>query len=242
VSSLDEALLPPAPERALAIGAHTKDVDISAGGLLARWSQERTEVTLAILTDSSRGTSRPGQSRPELSRLRAEEQRQAAERLGYREVRFLDFPDGELEPSETLRRTVTTLIRSIRPQVLLSYDPWRPYELIRDHRNVGLIVCDAIVAARDPLFFPELLAAGLDPWRPDCLLLFAPAEANAQADVTASIERKLEAALTHRSHSVKGKLIGELDQRGRQELVEQLRRDHALESGRFVESFRVWRL
>lgn len=234
--------MPPPPERALAIGAHTKDVDINAGGLLARWGSEDTNVTLAVLTDSSRGTSRPGQSRPELARLRVDEQRQAAQQLGYCEVRFFDYPDGELEPSETLRRTVATLIRAMRPQVVLSYDPWRPYELIRDHRNVGLIVCDAIVAARDPLFFPELLAAGLEPWRTSWLLLFAPAEPNARADITAFMERKLEAVLTHRSHSVKGRLVGELDRQGQDELGEQLRRDHADESERCVETFRAWRL
>ena len=235
-------MLPERPDRALALGAHTKDVDVEAGGLLARWSSEGTHVTLAVLTDSSRGTSRPGQPRQELTRLRSEEQRRAAELLGYREVLFLDLPDGELCSAEPWRRTVATLIRSARPQVVLTYDPWRPYELIADHRNIGLLVGDAIVAARDPLFFPELLAAGLEPWRPDCLLLFAPAEPDAEADVTGFLERKLDAVLTHRSHSVKRRLVGELDDAGLAELRELLRRDHAAADGRAVERFRAWRL
>ncbi len=235
-------MLPERPERALALGAHTKDVDIEAGGLLARWCREGTDVTLAVLTDSSRGTSRQGQSRQELSRLRVEEQRRAAELLGYRKVRFLDFPDGELCSAEGWRRAVAMLIRSVRPQVVLTYDPWRPYELIADHRNIGLLAGDAIVAARDPMFFPELLAAGLDPWRPDWLLLFAPAEPDAEADVTDFLERKLDAVLTHRSHSVKRRLVGELDDAGLVELRELLRRDHETVDGRAVERFRAWRL
>ncbi len=233
-------MLPERPERALALGAHTKDVDIEAGGLLARWSGEGTRVTLAVLTDSSRGTSRVGQPRQELTRLRAEEQRRAAEILGYREVRFADLPDGEVCSAEPWRRTVATLIRGIRPQVVLTYDPWRPYELIGDHRNIGLLAADAIVAARDPMFFPELLAAGLEPWRPDCLLLFAPAEPDAEADVTDFVERKLDAVLTHRSHSVKRRLVGELDADGLAELRELLRREHQTGDGRAVERFRAW--
>ncbi|HSR23208.1 MAG TPA: PIG-L deacetylase family protein [Candidatus Eisenbacteria bacterium] len=235
-------MLPERPERALALGAHTKDVDIEAGGLLARWSAEGTEVTLAVVTDSSRGTSRVGQGRQELSRLRAEEQQRAAVILGYRDIRFLDLPDGELCSSERWRRPLAALIRSVRPQVVLTYDPWRPYELIADHRNIGLLVGDAIVAARDPLFFPELLAAGFEPWRPDCLLLFAPAEPDAEADVTDFLERKLDAVLAHRSHSVKRRLVGELDEAGLGELRDLVRDDHRTGDGRAVERFRAWRL
>jgi LmbE family N-acetylglucosaminyl deacetylase len=236
------AVLPERPQRVLALGAHTKDVDIEAGGLLARWASEGSEVTLAILTDSSRGTSRPGQPRGDLSRLRAEEQRRAAELLGYREVRFADLPDGELDSSERCRRTVTALIRSVRPEVVVTYDPWRPYELISDHRNVGILACDAVVAARDPLFFPELGAAGLEPWRPQALLLMAPAEANAEADVTDFLEAKLDAVLCHRSHSVKRRLLADLDDAGLRELRDLLRRDHLVEGGRAVERFRSWNL
>ena len=55
---------------------------------------------------------------------------------------------------------------------------------------------DAIVAARDPLFFPELDAL---PHRPKTLLLFEADEPDHLEDVTHFVEAKLAALLEHRS-------------------------------------------
>ena len=77
--------------------------------------------------------------------------------------------DGELVNGVDERREVARIIRTVRPTVVLGHDPWRRYRLHPDHRAAGFLTVDALVAARDPHFFPEL---GLAPHRPDVLLLF----------------------------------------------------------------------
>ncbi len=79
---------------------------------------------------------------------------------------------------------------------MFTHDPWKRYRLHPDHRNVGWIALDAVVAARDPHFFPE---HGLDPHRPTMLLLFEADEPDHLEDVTGFTDRKLDALAAHRS-------------------------------------------
>ena len=88
------------------------------------------------------------------------------------------------------------VIRELRPEVVLGHDPWKRYRLHPDHRHAGWLVCDAIVAARDPHFFPE---HGLAPHRPSALLLWEADEPNHVEDVTAFVDRKLAALEAHES-------------------------------------------
>ena len=46
----------PTPERALAIGAHSDDVEFGCGATLAKWTEAGAEVRLLVLTDGSKGT------------------------------------------------------------------------------------------------------------------------------------------------------------------------------------------
>ena len=75
------------------------------------------------------------------------------------------------------------MIRTVRPQVVLGHDPWKRYRLHPDHRAAGILVCDAIVAARDPHFFRE---HGLAHHRPDALLLWEADEPDHVEDVTSA--------------------------------------------------------
>ena len=93
------------------------------------------------------------------SQRRREEQREAARRLSddrVGEVIFLDRVDGELENDVATRTEIVAAIRRLRPDVVLSHDPWKRYRLHPDHRVTGQLVCDAIVGARDPHFHRDL--------------------------------------------------------------------------------------
>jgi LmbE family N-acetylglucosaminyl deacetylase len=92
------------------------------------------------------------------------------------------------------RRAVSRIIRTIRPSVILGHDPWRRYRLHPDHRAAGFLTVDAVVAARDPHFFPEL---GLSPHRPDALVLWEPDQPNHVEEVDGFEDIKIEALLCH---------------------------------------------
>jgi LmbE family N-acetylglucosaminyl deacetylase len=111
-------------------------------------------------------------------------------------VIFLGWPDGELESGLRQRWEVAAWIRRLRPDVMFGHDPWKRYRLHPDHRNAGWLVTDGIVAARDPLFFPELDSP---PHRPTSLLLFEADEPNHVEDATGYGDLKVEALLEHAS-------------------------------------------
>lgn len=187
----------PVPERALAVGAHPDDVEFGAGGTLAKWAAAGCEVHHLICTDGSKGTWDVSADLTELVTRRQEEQREAARRLaGERagSVHFLGVTDGELEVGLGLRGEIARVIREVRPAVVLGHDPWRRYRLHPDHRAAGFLLLDAVVAARDPHFFPE---HGLAAHRPEAVLLWEADVANHVEDVSSSLPAKLAALHAH---------------------------------------------
>ena len=185
------------PRRALAVGAHPDDIEFGCGGTLAKWAAAGCEIHHLVCTDGSRGTWDAAEDPARLVVTREHEQRNAAAALGgTSEVTFLRWPDGEREAGLRQRWQVCAAIRSIRPDVVIGHDPWKRYRLHPDHRNAGFLVTDGIVAARDPLFFPE---QAISPHRPSTLLLFEADEPDHVEDVSTSVNTKIAALLEHRS-------------------------------------------
>jgi LmbE family N-acetylglucosaminyl deacetylase len=186
----------PVPARALAVGAHPDDIEFGCGATLAKWSAAGCEVFHLVLTDGSKGTWDPAADPGTLVGGRQREARAAAAALGSKEVFFLGRVDGELENTAAERWEVSRLIRLLRPVVVLGHDPWRRYRLHPDHRHAGFIVTDALVAARDPLFFPD---QGLDPYRPESLLLWEADQPNHVESVDRFAATKVAGLLAHES-------------------------------------------
>ena len=190
------------PARALAIGAHPDDVEFGCGGTLAKWADHGCEVFHLVLTDGSKGTWDPDVDRATLVATRQQEQRDAARivrgpgRGADDHVAFLGWIDGELDSGLRQRWEVAHWIRRFAPDVVLGHDPWRRYRLHPDHRHAGFLTTDAIVAARDPKFFPE---QHLAPHRPSHLLLWEADEADHVERIDGHLERKLHALLAHES-------------------------------------------
>jgi LmbE family N-acetylglucosaminyl deacetylase len=185
------------PARALAIAAHPDDIEFDCGATLAKWAAAGTVVHHLVLTDGAKGTWDPHADTTALVAVRRDEQRAAARALGATgEVVFLDGVDGELEASLARRSEVARWIRVLRPDVVLGHDPWKRYRLHPDHRHAGWLAVDAVVAARDPHFFPD---HGVPHHRPQALLLFEADEVNHVEDVTGFAAPKVAALLEHRS-------------------------------------------
>jgi LmbE family N-acetylglucosaminyl deacetylase len=188
----------PVPQRVLAVGAHPDDIEFQAGATLARWAAAGCEVSLLVCTDGSKGSWDPNADLEALVATRQAEARDAAKALGATgEVVFLGVTDGELENDRMTRSELARWIRLLTPDVLLGHDPWRRYRLHPDHRAAGFLVCDALVAARDPHFFPE---HGIAHHRPGTLLLFEADEPDhAEPADEASLAAKTAALEAHRS-------------------------------------------
>ena len=193
------------PASALAIGAHPDDIEFGCGSTLAKWAAHGCRVHHLVLTDGSKGSWDPEADLNELVRARQSECRAAvrvldgcefASELPDDRISFLERTDGELENAVDERRAVAQIIRQVRPAVLLGHDPWRRYRLHPDHRAAGEITVGALVAARDPHFFPEL---GLTPHRPDTLLLWEADQPNHVESAYGYESAKVDALLCHHS-------------------------------------------
>jgi LmbE family N-acetylglucosaminyl deacetylase len=185
------------PRIALAVGAHPDDVEFGAGGTLGKWAAAGCVVHHLVCADGAKGTWDPTADTGALVLVRQAEQRAAAKALGATgTVTFLGEVDGELEATLELRAAVAEVIRRAQPDVVLGHDPWKRYRLHPDHRAAGFLVCDAVVAARDPHFYPE---QGLAPHRPSTLLLWEADEANHAEEISGSLDTKLAALEAHAS-------------------------------------------
>ena len=183
----------------LAVQAHPDDVDFSSGGTIAKFVRDGYEVYYLSATSGNKGTHDRDMSPARLTEIREAEEREAARRLGVRDCFFLRHNDGELEPTLALRAEICLVIRKVQANVLMTFDPWRPYQMHPDHRAVGSAALDALIAARDHLFFPEQLSDGLDISRIHEVYLFGAAEPDTFVDISDTIDLKIHAASAHQS-------------------------------------------
>ncbi len=194
----------PQPDRVLAVAAHPDDVDFGAAGTIARWTGEGIEVAYCIVTDGAAGAFERDTDLTTLAALRQTEQRKAAAEVGVSDVTFLGYPDGRLVVSLELRRDLSRVIRTVRPDRILCQSPERYWERIRashpDHLAAGEATLQAVYPdARNPFAHPELLAEGLEPHEVGEMWMMASPRADHFVDITDVIERKLAALKAHES-------------------------------------------
>ncbi|MHB0987477.1 MAG: PIG-L deacetylase family protein [Bellilinea sp.] len=194
-----------APQRILVILAHPDDPEFFLGGSIARWTGMGHKVDYCLFTRGDKGVNGKIVDPLELAKLREGEQQAAAAVLGVRSVQFLNYEDGYLTPDLNARREVVRVIRTLKPDIVVSCDPTNYFHRANrinhpDHRAAGQIVADAVFpAAGNPLFFPELRAEGLEAHNVKELWLSLPIAADISLDVTATWNLKFEALKQHKS-------------------------------------------
>ena len=190
---------PEIPGSVLTIGAHPDDAEFGGGATLARWAAEGAAITICVVTDGSKGSWDPDEDEESLVQRRIAEQKRAAIILGADRCIHLGHVDGELEYSIELRRQLALIIREVRPDVVMSHDPWQRYQLHPDHRATGRAACDAVVDAREPR---ALRDSGIDAHRPRTLLLWSADQPDHAEPVSDRwFDRKVEALLCHASQA-----------------------------------------
>jgi LmbE family N-acetylglucosaminyl deacetylase len=193
-------------KRVLGVFAHPDDPEFFCGATFARWASEGAEITFVLATSGDKGSADPEMTHEKLAAIREVEERNAAAALGVKDVVFLRYPDGELEPTLTLRRDITRLIRLKQPDAVVSCDPTVFYFGDRgvnhpDHRAIGTAALDAVYpTARDRLNFIELERdEGLNPHKTRFLYLSGTDRPNVAVDVTGCVDTKIAALREHKS-------------------------------------------
>jgi len=185
----------------LLIGAHPDD-DSYSTGTLGMLNANGKEVYIAILTTGNVGTQDPDLGMMDLALIRKQEEQAALATMGIPTDHYINFgyDDGMLEYEDT-KEVVTKLvrvIRTIRPDVLFSFDPgkgsvrWHK----ADHR-----------AAMWPLMFQgQITNEGLEAHTIPEYMLYDSAEEdkNTWVDISEWEERKVEALMKYVSQFSSG--------------------------------------
>ena len=191
-----------ATKTVLVIVAHADDMEFMAGGAIARMADMGYAIHEVIATNNERGTLEPEWSLQLTADARREEARRGAQALGVDpDIEFLGYEDGRLSetPLNELRERCMRAIRRVRPDVLFTWDPFAPYENHQDHRAVAWAAMEAASFSHFPLYHPEHRDEGLEPHYVGEQYFFAkaPRDANKAVDISACVDRKIDALCQH---------------------------------------------
>ncbi|HEX8990698.1 MAG TPA: PIG-L deacetylase family protein [Anaerolineales bacterium] len=194
------------PKTAMSIHAHPDDQDFSVAGTLAKWAKAGCRIISVIITSGDAGSNDPskgGGYKPELARLRENEQRAANAVLGLAETVFLRYPDGELVASIALRKDLTRLIRRYKPEVVVTGDAtsWfygNEYINHPDHRAAAEAATYAVFpSAGTRMIFVDLLDEGLEPHNVKRLYVHGNEKPDTWVDISETLDTKIRALQQH---------------------------------------------
>jgi bacillithiol biosynthesis deacetylase BshB1 len=171
----------------LVFGPHPDDLEIGAGGSIAKHVALGHVVGLCDLTRGELGTN----GTPEERLAEAEA---ARDLLGARWRENLGLPDGAIGTDDAQVRGIVALIRRAKPKTIVA-----PYEDDRhpDHRDASRLLTRAVFLSGLPRY-----AAPGGKWRPDWLLYYFINDSirpSFVVDVSAQYETKRRALACHRT-------------------------------------------
>ncbi len=134
----------PGQPRILAIHAHPDDIEFQCAGTLGLLKKAGCSVSIATMTPGDCGSAELG--RDEISAVRREEARKAAELLGADCV-CLEFRDLSICIDNDSRRRVTEAVRRARPDIVITAPP---VDYMSDHEMTSRLVRDACFNAPIP--------------------------------------------------------------------------------------------
>jgi LmbE family N-acetylglucosaminyl deacetylase len=204
----------PAPEaiaepvrkkRVVVFEAHGDDMEFTCGGTIAKLCDRGHDVSLVVATDNDKGSFEL--SADDLRAARDHEIHSAARVLGVQRVICLGYSDGELQeqaPLHVLRGRFIRIIREVKADIMFTWDPFTPYEGHPDHRAVATAASEAASFSHFPLYYPDQIEEGLEPQYVGEQWYFAkaPRDRSKYVDITAYIDKKVEALWCHESQMV----------------------------------------
>ena len=195
-------------KRLLCIQPHPDDIDIGAGGTIARMAENGTEVIYLTVTDDSAAYRDAGITRQEGPLFaRKEEQQAAGDILGVKDYYWLDYPDAGDWPTIAARNDIIKTIRTVQPDFVMTVDPWLPYEAHRDHAKCGLAASEAVLL-HNYMFIrtDEQIDKAYTPYQMDGIAYTFTAKPNTFVNIDDFRETKFKAISAHKSQYPKSKL------------------------------------
>jgi len=229
---------------------HPDDDTFCCAGTLALLQRRRNNIHIFIYTNDDKGSNDLEMTSERLARIRKKEEEDACKVLGIpaQNIHWLQFHDGMLEYASPrdLVEEVAKIIRTYRPDVVMSIDPGSDYVRWHktDHRMAANNTLDAIRAAEWHLYFPnQRLHDGLQPWKVPVEAYFyvTAKDANYWVNIDEVAELKLTAAAAHVSQFKPSidRYRPDWDPKDLDALKQGLRNRAPKKDGHYVEAFRV---
>lgn len=183
-----------------AIQPHTDDIPIFAGGTVAKLVGEGyTGYLIRTTNDEMAGSGTTGQRVLDNER----DTEGVARALGLLKVFNLEYRNHQMDEISRveMRARLVHLIRLLKIDTIVCYDPWGIYEENPDHYVTAQVVEAACWMAGMDLDYPEQLAAGLQPHAVKEKYYFArgPQIVNRVVEISPWIDRKVEANLANKT-------------------------------------------
>jgi LmbE family N-acetylglucosaminyl deacetylase len=136
----------------LCIQPHPDDNETGAGAAIAKLAASGCDVTYLTVTDGRVGTIDPDVFVGKMVATRREEAETAAKVLGVKRTIYFDYPDAAYIDEKELTSRIVKVIREIKPEFVMTVDPFLPYEAHPDHRRVGMAASEACLFSVFPNF------------------------------------------------------------------------------------------
>ncbi len=132
-------------KRVLAVQPHYDDNDISVGGTLAALAENGAELFYLTMSDDLIGVINETWSEEEATRRLRDDQARAGKIIGVKKQFWLGYPDAGEYNYFDVRRDIIKHIRIVRPDILVTMDPWMLYEAHQDHVLAARAAAEAAI-------------------------------------------------------------------------------------------------
>ncbi|MBK8253097.1 MAG: PIG-L family deacetylase [Polyangiaceae bacterium] len=185
-----------------AVYAHPDDGEFFAAGSLIKWAQAGHKIYAICATNGDLGSKDAGADSAALGRQRTQELARALEVIGGEPPICLGLPDGFVrENAQKLKERLVYHFRKLKVDRVLTFDPWKRYEIHPDHIEVGKMAAEAACFSCFPLLYPEHGAQGLSAVQPSEVWFMMPTEhkPNRVVDIEKTFDTKVKSLLCHSS-------------------------------------------
>ncbi|ABW01673.1 PIG-L deacetylase family protein [Caldivirga maquilingensis] len=181
--------------RVIAVSPHPDDIEIVAGGYLALLALRNASIKVIVVSDDRMSIPLNELTDYDVIKIRMEEEINAMRALGISNVDYLNYIDSEVPEPSILRRDLIRVFRSYGPDLVITVDPYLPYEAHPDHVNTGMAVLQAVLFHEVSRVMKEYSPKT----PPPAVALGASHRPNALICIDDYVDRKMNALRAHKS-------------------------------------------
>lgn len=195
-------------KRVLCIQPHYDDNDIFCGGTIARLRDLGAEIIYLTVTDDLVGVLDQSLSDEQMTAQLRAEQLQAGADIGVASQYWLGYPDAGDYGYHQLRTDILGYLRLLRPDFVITVDPWLPYEIHHDHILTGQAASEAVfLVGFTRLKTKPEIDQNYSPHEIKGIAYYNSAWPNQVVDISQTVARKHKALFAYRAQFSEADLL-----------------------------------